>query len=583
MPRTRAGAGWVTAIALLLLSSRPLAGATPVWMSATAQETEPGPGVLSPGSPAATRVDSVFTVYDRTDSPGCALGVMRAGELLYARGYGMANLELREALGPASVFRIGSVSKQFTAATVVRAEQGGFLSLDDDIREHLPEMPEYQRPVTIRMLLHHTSGIRDYLALMSLAGLRSDDWYSIDEAYRMVARQRETNFVPGDEHLYSNAGYFLLSQIIERATGSSLREFADEHLFRPLGMRHTHFHDDHTHVVPERASGYAPTPDGFRISMTTLDMVGDGGIYTTIEDLARWDANFYEPTVGGRAFLDAMLTRGALANGDTIDYALGLVHDEYRGLARVQHGGAFVGFRAQMIRFPDQRLSVAVLCNLSTTNPTALAEDVADVALEDVFVAEPRVAGAPATAAARAPDAPASVELTVEQLERWAGLYTDGSGYMRLEMRAGLLTAAVGAGFTLHPSAEDHFHLEEVPVTFDFREEGGIRRYTLTDPNGTAEYESVEEAALTAASAAAYAGRYHATELGVDYVLTAEGASVRVQRGRQDPRELTPTVADEFTLGGATLRFERDGGRPIAFVIDAGRVRGIRFERISGD
>jgi len=226
---------------------------------ASAQEAARANDAVLPVAAATARVDSIFVAYDRTDSPGCALGVMRAGDLIYARGYGMANLELRQAIGPSSVFRIGSTSKQFTAATVVLAEQTGYLSLDDDIRTYLPEMPEYARPITIRMLLHHTSGIRDYLTLTSLAGLRNDDWYSIDEAYRIVARQRETNFPPGDEHRYSNSGYFLLSQIIERATGSSLREFADEHLFRPLGMLHPHFHDDHTHVVPERASGYAGT------------------------------------------------------------------------------------------------------------------------------------------------------------------------------------------------------------------------------------------------------------------------------------------------------------------------------------
>jgi len=184
---------------------------------AAAQQPTAGDDPVLPVAAASARVDAVFAAYDRTDSPGCALGVMRAGDLVYARGYGMANLELRRAIGSSSVFRTGSVSKQFTAAAMVLAEQAGHLSLDDDIRVYLPEMPEYERPITIRMLLHHTSGIRDYIALMDLAGLRSDDWYSIDEAYRIIARQQETNFPPGDEHLYSNSGYFLLSQIIERA------------------------------------------------------------------------------------------------------------------------------------------------------------------------------------------------------------------------------------------------------------------------------------------------------------------------------------------------------------------------------
>lgn len=569
--------GVVTAVLALGLVASPLLAQSP---------DDP----VLPLASALARVDSVFAMYDRTDSPGCAIGIMRAGDLRYARGYGMANLELGRAIGLASVFRIGSTSKQFTAAAIVLAEQEGYLSLDDDIRRHLPEIPEYERPITIRMLLHHTSGIRDYITLTGLTGLRDDDWYSIDEAYRIIARQSATNFPPGDEHLYSNSGYFLLSQIIERATGSSLRAFAEEHLFRPLGMRHTHFHDDHNHIVPGRADGYAPRGDGFRTSMTTLDMVGDGGVFTTIEDLARWDANFYEPTVGGPAFLDAMLTRGVLTSGDTLDYALGLFHGEYRGVPRVSHGGAFVGFRAEMMRFPEQRLTIALLCNVSTARTTAMVEQVADVLLENVLEPDGRTAageGGPAdgpgdAAPAAGAGAPAPMELSVEQLERWAGLYrvADGPDYLRFEMRDGRLTA-VGPGLTLRPVGEMRFEFEGEPASIEFRAEAGGRRFTIRQPSGPIEGLAVEPAVITPESAAAYAGRYHATELDVDYVITAEGTTLRVARGRRGPVTLTPTIPDEFRARQvATMRFEWSGGRPTAFVVDAGRVRGIRFERV---
>jgi CubicO group peptidase (beta-lactamase class C family) len=418
----------------------------------------------------AARVDSVFAEYDRTDSPGCALGVIRDGELIYARGYGMANLDLGAAITPASVFRIGSTSKQFTAAAVVLAAQNGELSLDDDIRKYLPEIPEYDRRISIRDLLHHVSGIRDYLGLMYLAGLRDDDWYSEEEALAMVVRQKAPNFEPGSEFLYSNSGYFLLSQIVERASGLTLREYAQQHIFRPLGMTHTHFHDDHNEVVANRASGYAPAPDGgFRISMTNLDMVGDGGVFTTVEDLLLWDRNFYEPRVGGEEFLRTMLRRGVLTGGDTLDYALGLGHALYRGLPTVQHGGAFVGFRAQMIRFPEQRFSVICLCNLATANPTELAERVADVYLADLL--EPMEERGGRGGRRRESEAAEAPEYGAAELAAFAGTYYSeelGTDY-RIYREEGELRLRRGRGAPLpiQPVGTDEFEVEGARLRFE--------------------------------------------------------------------------------------------------------------------
>jgi CubicO group peptidase (beta-lactamase class C family) len=349
------------------------------------------PSSASPQSPdLAARVDSIFAQYDNTRSPGCAVGAIRAGEFVFARGYGMADLEHGIPLSATSVFRIGSTSKQFTAAAMVLLEREGRLSLDDDIRDYLPELPDYGETVTIRHLLHHTSGVRDYLTLMHLAGYRDADFATDEDVVAMLARQQELNFMPGEDHLYSNSGYFLLSQIVKRVTGTSLREYADAAIFRPLGMLHTHFHDDHTEIVPNRAIGYAPNSrGGFRISMTTLGMIGDGGVFTSVADLLKWDSLFYDaganlpPYRANSDFWHSMLTRGVLNSGDTLDYALGLVHGDYRGLQTVGHSGAFVGFRAEMVRFPRERFTVICLCNLSRTNPSRLARSVAAVFLED--------------------------------------------------------------------------------------------------------------------------------------------------------------------------------------------------------
>ena len=432
------------------------------------------------------------------------------------------------------------------------------------------------------MLLHHTSGIRDYLALMSLAGLRPDDWYSVDEALAMVARQRETNFTPGTQYLYSNSGYFLLSQIIERATGKTLREYADEHIFRPLGMTSTHFHDDHNELVPNRASGYAPAEAGFDISMTTLDMVGDGGVFTTIEDMRRWDGNFYDPVVGGNEFLETMLAPGVLTSGEELDYALGLVVEEYRGLKTVRHGGAFVGFRAESLRFPDEETTITVFCNLATTSPSVLANRVADELLADRL--EPREdetgPAGPPSRPAWASGAP--VELAAVELERWAGVYHAAAIDLNLsfEVHGGALAVVQGAPFPLAAHSERQFAGEAVGGYFEFSGEPGERRLVLRQGEQTYEFVEVVVPITTAADAAPFAGRFHADELGVDYVITAEGSDLFVTRGRADPIPLVPTGEDTFDLQGATVRFERGDGAPDGFVIDAGRVRGIRFERV---
>lgn len=332
------------------------------------------------------RVDRIFERWDRPGSPGCALGVVQDGRLVYKRGYGYANLDYGIPITPQTVFYIASVSKQFAAASIVLAARQGYLSLDDDIRKWIPELPDYGSPITIRHLIHHTSGLRDYLTLLDLTG-RSADVNTDEEVINLIAQQKDLNFTPGTEYSYSNSGYFLLSQIIERATGQSLREFADEHLFRPLGMANTHFHDDPRHVQENRAVGYLPTDDGeYRIAvLANFDKVGDGGLYTTVEDLYLWDQNFYHNRLGGEGFVDQLLTRGVLSNGDTLDYAFALVHGDYKGLSTVEHGGSYQGYRTALLRFPEQRFSVILLCNEGTIDPDSLARQVADLYLADAF------------------------------------------------------------------------------------------------------------------------------------------------------------------------------------------------------
>jgi len=372
----------------------------------------------------AAKVDVVFANYDKPDSPGCALGVIKDGKLIYSRGYGMANLEHNIANSPKLVYDIGSTSKQFTAASILLLAQSGKLSLDDDVRKFIPELPVYQKPILIHHLLHHTSGLRDYLTLFNLAGVNRDDTTTEADALKIIARQKALNFTPGDEWLYSNSGYFLLSIIVMRASGKSLAEFAKENIFDPLGMKHTIYLDNHKRIVPLRAIGYSPNPKAnqgsFQIEMSNFEQAGDGAVQTSVEDLLLWDQNFYEPKVGGKAFLEQMHAAGALNDGKKLDYASGLAVEEYKGLRRVSNGVAWAGYRADLIRFPDQKFSVVCLCNLATTNPSRLAMQVADIYLADQFKTEDNKPAANADANRTTPEA---ITLSAEQLAEFTGSF----------------------------------------------------------------------------------------------------------------------------------------------------------------
>ena len=334
----------------------------------------------------ARRVDGVFARFSKPDAPGCAVGVYQNGAITYAKGYGSANIEYGVPITPRTPFISGSVAKQFTAAAIALLVEQGRLSLDDDVRKYIPELPDYGARITVGHLVHHTSGLRDFWALVSAAGMRYDDTYTVDDVLRLAARQKNLNFTPGTEYNYSNTGYVAMGVIVKRVTGKSLREFADEQIFRPLGMTSTHYHDDHTMPVPGRAAAYSPVANGgWRIDIWNNDIVGQGGVITTIEDLQKWDENFYTGKVGGPGFLKRQLQQGRLANGTVLSYAFGLTVSEYRGLGMVEHSGSTGGYRTIITRFPSVHTSVVALCNVSDANATALSHSVADVVLGAKF------------------------------------------------------------------------------------------------------------------------------------------------------------------------------------------------------
>ena len=374
------------------------------------------------------RIDRLFTRWDKPDSPGCAVGVLRDGRFIYERGYGMANLDYDVSITPRTVFYVGSVTKQFTAALAALLALDGKLALDADIRTYLPGMPDYAKtygvPVTVADLIHHTSGIRDVYGLMDLAGRRLEDVTPDDSALALIVRQKELNFKPGTEYLYSNSGYWLLGKILERVSGKPLRVLADQRIFTPLGMTNTHFHDDPGHVMKNRAMSYQPDGHGgFRISyLQNFDKIGAGGLYSTVEDLAKWDANYYSRQVGGDALQQLIHTRGLLASGDTLTYAFGNEVSTYRGLRTEEHSGSMMGYKAHLLRFPDQHLSVIETCNLGSINPGPIARQVAELYLGDRMTPAPASAASSSSPVPRRAASPV-VTLSVSQMGRLAGTY----------------------------------------------------------------------------------------------------------------------------------------------------------------
>ncbi|MCG8375133.1 MAG: beta-lactamase family protein, partial [Chlorobiales bacterium] len=289
-------------------------------------------------------MDKLFSQWDTDKTPGAVIAIVRDGKVLYEKGYGMANLELNIPLTPEAVLRTGSVSKQFTAACVAKLVLQKKIDLDDAIIKYFPELPKaVYGDVLVRHLVHHTSGVRDYLRLAYLAGFSDFAYYTAEEALGKLVKQKSLNFKPGDEFLYSNSGYMLMALLVERVSGKTLNEFAREHFFDPIGMKSTQFYEDHTRIVRNRADGYAPTPTGYRIHMTTLDIIGDGGVLTTVKDMVLWMEALQGRGPLDRELLEMMTTTEPLNNGEENDYAFGLGVMTYRGKKMISHGGAFVG------------------------------------------------------------------------------------------------------------------------------------------------------------------------------------------------------------------------------------------------
>ncbi len=516
------------------------------------------------------RVDAIFAEFSGNGSPGCALGVERAGEPPLLRAYGMADLDHGVPNRPQTVFEAGSVAKQFTAAAVLLLASDGRLALDDDVRRYVPELPDYGTPVTVRQLIQHTSGLRDWGTVVAAAGWpRTTRVHTHDHALDVISRQRALNYAPGAEYSYTNSGYNLLAIIVERVSGQSFAGFSEERIFAPLGMRSTRWRDDHTRVVPGRATAYARRDGEITILMPFENVHGNGGLLTTVEDLLAWNRNLGSGTVGGRFLIDELHRQGVLNDGRRISYAGGLMVGEHRGVREVAHSGATAGYRAYLTRYPDEGLSVALLCNTGDANPTRLGLAAAELFLQGRL---------------REPAGPVPGWNPPGSLDHLAGLYrsTRTAGPLRLTWRGGRLF--LGGSTALVALSPDELMAGERRLVFrgtDAVPEG----FTLHDSDGDAvEYLRVEPWTPAGAALGEFTGRFRSEEAEAEYTVTEEVGALHLVLRPHVRIALTPSYADVFTTPqGWIVRFVRGAdGRVTAMSLGMGRVRDLRFDRIGG-
>jgi CubicO group peptidase (beta-lactamase class C family) len=528
-------------------------------------------GAARQAASPASRVDAILSKWTAA-SPGCAVGVSQKGKNAIEKAYGMADLEHGVPITPDTIFEAGSVSKQFTAAAILLLAREGKLSLDDPARKYIPELPDYGAPLTIRHMLNHTSGLRDWGTVADIAGWpRGTRAHTHAHVLDIVSRQRALNFPSGTRYSYSNTGYNLAAIIVARVSGQPFAEFTRARIFAPLGMTRTSWRDDYTRIVKDRAIAYSDGPGGFTMAMPFENVHGNGGLLTTVGDLLTWTRNFSQPVVGDSAFVKEQVSPGRFNDGRQHAYALGLMIGAYRGVREVSHSGATAGYRAWLSEYPDRQLAVAVLCNVSSGAATQYAHAVADVYL-----------GLPASTAATASTNDGQGSGTTSPapnhsaLDALAGMYrrTDTGEPITVSRSGDELRA--GGGLRLTARSDTRFAAAN-GLTYDFSADA----LTVTDVFGSRDvYARVRREELAPRPLAGYAGTFESDEAETSLVSAVDGDILVLKRRPDTVIRLTPVYADAFRGSIGFVRFQRDAaGRVVGFSITQDRVWEMRFQR----
>jgi CubicO group peptidase (beta-lactamase class C family) len=545
---------------------------------------------VSPFDEAAKQADAFLAQWDKNDMPGCSVGAVKDGRLVYKKAFGMANLDYDIPNTTTTLFNLASASKPFTAASIVLLAEQGKLSLDDDIRKYLPEIPNYGNMITIRHLLYHTSGIREYQALILFGGMSPDNALTDKLILNMLARQKNVSFAPGTKHQYSNSNYHLLGIIVGRVSGKSLGAFAEENIFKPLGMKNTRYFDNRNEIVKNRATGYLVGSDKKVHARASLfDLVGGGGVLTTVEDLYLWDQNFYQPKIGNKEMIRLLTTPGTLNGGEQIGYTFGLFLNKYKGLPVIKHSGNMSGYRAQIVTFPEQKFTAMALCNNSAIFPSVIVEKFADFYLEGQLKPEVQ------TQKKTAESLPPTINLSEKDALGYAGIYAsrESGAVFKLSLKDGKLVnnGLLKNEVPLIPISEKRFLIiadtDKYLLTPTFNQSGKISEIKLILNSDKPDvFFPVKPPFDWPEQLAEYAGTYHSEELDADYKLSQEGKSLLIQIGENFEIRLNAGYVDYFVGQGGVinLAFTRNAkGKITGFIFNSaadGRdVKGVTFKR----
>jgi CubicO group peptidase (beta-lactamase class C family) len=518
-------------------------------------------------------VDQIFAQFDNTRSPGCAVGVSMKGEPVLLRAYGMADLEHGVPNTPETIFEPGSVSKQFTATATVLLALDGLISLDDDVRDYIPELPDYGDVVTIRHLLNHTSGLRDWGSVAAIEGWpRTQRVHTHMHVLDILSRQLSLNYPPGEYYSYTNSGYNLQAVLVERVTGMAFAEFSIERIFKPLGMDHTQWRDDFTRVVEDRAIAYSPNRDGtWSMLMPFENVHGNGGLLTTVEDLLKFTQNLQTGELWGPRYLQEMHKQGVLNSGQTIHYASGLQVGTYKGLPRVEHSGSTAGYRGHLARFTDEGLGLAVMCNASNGNAGAHLYQVADLFLGEKV------------ADWEEPQLEPRVTLSADRLTALTGNYVDSRRGTLVTLRAADEGLRMGRTL-LVPVSETRFGAANgTVVVFETTQTAEGRPAALLTELGAENVRltPVPEFAPTPADLSEFTGTFRSDEAEATYsvVLQDDSLAIMDRWGRTDPMD--PIYPDAFEARGNTYIYHRGAsGRITGFSLGQSRVWNLLFRKV---
>ncbi|MEM6700031.1 MAG: serine hydrolase domain-containing protein [Bacteroidota bacterium] len=524
------------------------------------------------------QIEELFMDYQ--NKPGCAVGIYHQGEIIYEKGYGYANLEHQVKVVPESIFDVASISKQFTAACVLLLEEEGKLDLDDPIQKYLPELPTYAKgAVTIRHLLHHTSGFKDYLAVLHFIGKSWDMNFTEEDGLDLLKQLKVLNFTPGEQYSYSNSNYLALGIIVQRLSGQSINEYAQENILQPLGMNHSFFYEDSKRVIPNRTIGYTDEGNGYeREHFFNFIVPGDGGLHTNIGDFLKWSNNYRSSKIGAADFVEKLLTKAKLNNGNESTYAMGVEHGLYLGYEFFGHNGSWGGSRSMFLQFPSADLAVMVMSNNGTINVWGKAYQLAGIVLpENQIISESE--GAMTATPIRTP-----IELSKQQLEQFCGNFVDlASGYdRRIYFKDGSLYyyRAADSESRIFPVGESEFGMEGASgdLLISFREEGGQRMMYVTQGENEYVYEGYTPASYSSSDLQRFAGQYRAAEFEASYEIKVLDGQLILSVGEAELESFRPAMTNVFCsdhLG--YLRFSDDGKR---FLLTDDALGALAFEKI---